>query len=74
MESIDLGSRKMDLNSISLEYIELVFFFQWMASNSIVEMMKGDDGLESSAIRSKPLMGWSMSPDILLYWKNGFQL
>ena len=30
--------------------------WQWYC-NSIVEMMKGDDGLESSAIRSKPLMG-----------------
>ena len=49
----------MDLN-ISLEILNYFFPSEWEVykyCNSIVEMMKGDDGLESSAIRSKPLMG-----------------
>ena len=48
----------MDPNISSLEYT--IFSSEWQVykyCNSIVEMMKGDDGLESSAIRSKPLMG-----------------
>ena len=47
---------------IQILVVQNILFFssEWQVykyCNSIVEMMKGDDGLESSAIRSKPLMG-----------------